>query len=112
MALVPRMLRPSVLIRRKAMYSGFLGNSGFWKVVGVFVFGKSTVKKFFGKNEEVVDVSSLGSGRFMQVTTAKPQSRRSRKKMRKRGIVPPTLEGDRAMAARWADEALAAKAGN
>ena len=110
MALVPRMLRPSVLIRRKALYSGFLGTSGFWKVIGVFVFGKSTVKKFFGKNEEVVDVSSLGAGRFMQLTTAKPQSRRSRKKMLKNGVVPATLDNDRALASLWADQAVAAKA--
>jgi hypothetical protein len=105
------MLRPSVMIRRKAMYSGFLGKSAFWKIIGVFVFGKSTLKKFFGKNEEVIDASSLGIGRFMQVTTSKPQSRRSRRKMAKAGLVPSTLTRDRALATMWADDAVAAKAG-
>jgi hypothetical protein len=103
MALVPRMLRPSVLIRRKAMYQGFLGPSSFWKVVGVFVFGKATIKKFFGKNVEVIDLASLGAGRHMEVTTAKPLSRRARKKLRKAGTPPPTLKESRQLAQLWAE---------
>jgi len=103
MALIPRTLRPSVLIRRKAMYKGFMGPSTLWKVIGVVVFGKSTIKKFFGKNPEVIDVSSLGSGRVMQVTTSKPQTRRSRKKMVRSGETPATLKGDRALGQLWVD---------
>ena len=110
MALVPRMLRPSVLIRRKAMYQGFLGPSSFWKVVGVFVFGKATIKKFFGKNVEVVDLASLGSGRHMEVTTTKPLSRRARKKQRKAGTAGPTLKESRALAQLWADTEARRKA--
>jgi hypothetical protein len=102
MALVPRALRPSILIRRKAMYAGFLGPSRFWKLVGVFVFGKSSIKKFFGKQPEVIDVASLGSGRFMQVTTTKPPSRRERKKLRRAGVAP-TLKERRELAQFWAD---------
>jgi hypothetical protein len=96
------MLRPSVLLRRKAMYNGFLGNSGFWKIVGVILYGKSSIKKFLGKTPEVIDVSSLGAGRFMQVTTAKPTTRRSRKKMKREGLVPPSVEAERAAANLWA----------
>jgi len=103
MALIPRMLRPSVMIRRKAMYAGFLGPSTLWKVIGVVVFGKSTIKKFFGKNPEVIDVSSLRAGRVMQVTTSKPLSRRSRRKLVRAGETPPTLKGDRALGQLWAD---------
>ncbi len=103
MALLPRALRPSVLIRRKAMYNGFLGNSGFWKLVGVFVFGKSSIKKFFGKNVEVIDVSRLGSGREMQIATSKPLSRRSRKKMIRSGVTPPTLKADQALGRLWVE---------
>lgn len=109
MALVPRMLRPSVLIRRKAMYAGFLGKSTFWKVVGVVVFGKSTLTKFFGKSPEVVDVSALGSGRFLEIVTAKPQTRRTRKKLRRQGIEPFTLAEQRAVSTLWAEKAVAAK---
>ena len=103
MALLPRAMRPSVMIRRKAMYSGFLGSSSFWKIVGVAVFGKSTFKKFFGKNEEVLDVSKLGVGRYMQLTTSKPTSRRSRKKMTRAGQTPPTRKSERALGQMWAD---------
>jgi hypothetical protein len=103
MALLPRMLRPSAMIRRKAMYQGFLGPSTFWKVVGVFVFGKATIRKFFGKNVEVIDNASLGAGRFMQVTTTKPPSRRERRRRRRAGEVAPTIKETRVAAQAWAD---------
>ena len=109
MALLPRALRPSVLIRRKAMYAGFLGPSTFWKVVGVFVFGKASIKKFFGKNPEVIDVSSMGAERFMTVTTAKPVTKRRRRKLAKQGIPAPTLADHKAYGAAWAASADAAK---
>lgn len=109
MALLPRALRPSILIRRKAMYAGFLGPSTFWKVIGVFVFGKATIKKFVGKNPEVIDVSRLGADRFMTVTTAKPVTRRRRKKLAKRGVEPPSLKQQKAMSQLWAAEHDAAK---
>jgi hypothetical protein len=102
MALIPRMLRPSVLIRRKAMYAGFLGPSRFWKIVGIWVFGKASIKKFFGKNPEVIDAAALGSGRFMQVATAKPVTRRERKKLVKAGMAPPSLKEHRELGTLWA----------
>ena len=74
-----------------------------WKVIGVGVFGRTTIKKFFGKNVEVIDVSRLGSGREMQIATSKPMSRRSRKKMVRSGVAPPTLKGDRALGQLWAE---------
>ena len=109
MALVPRLLRPSVLIRRKAMYAGFLGPSTFWKVVGVLVFGKSTIAKFFGRRPEVIDVSKLGSGRVLQVATARPTTRRRRRKLTKRGVTVPTLAEQRLVARMWASEQSARK---
>ena len=109
MALVPRLLRPSVLIRRKAMYAGFLGPSTFWKVVGLVVFGKGTIVKFFGRQAEVIDVSKLGSGRTMQVVTATPISKRSRRKLAKRGTPVPTLAQQRVSARAWAADQAARK---
>jgi hypothetical protein len=109
MALIPRSLRPSVLIRRKAMHAGFLGPSRVWKVIGVVVFGRSTLTKIFGKSEEVVDVSSLGPERFMTLTTAKPVTRKRRRKLRKQGIEPLTLKQHQALGRLWAAEADAAK---
>lgn len=102
MALLPRALRPSVLIRRKAMYSGIFGQSTFWKAVAVWVFGKASIKKFFGKNVEVIDTSKLGSGRYVQIATAKPVTRRELKKLRKAGMEPPTLKEHKALGKLWA----------
>jgi hypothetical protein len=102
MALLPRALRPSVIIRRKAMYSGLFGQSTFWKAVAVWVFGKASIKKFFGKNVEVIDTAKLGSGRYMQLATAKPATKRELKKLRKAGIEPPTLKEHKALGKVWA----------
>ena len=102
MALLPRALRPTVLIRRKAMYSGIFGQSTFWKVVAVWVFGKASIKKFFGKNVEVIDTAKLGTGRYMQLATAKPVTKRELKKLRKAGMEPPTLKEHKALGKLWA----------
>lgn len=109
MPLVPRALRPAVLIRRKAIYSGFLGPSTFWKIVGGYVFGKSTIQKFFGRSVEVVDTSSLGPGRFLQIITAEPVTRRRRRRLRRQGVHVPTLAEQRAYSERWAAEQVRAK---
>ncbi len=102
MALIPRVLRPKFLIRRKAMRSGIFGRSTFWKIVAVWVFGSASIKKFFGKNTEVIDVSKLGRGRYMQLATAKPVTRRERKKLRKAGMQPPTLKEHKELGKVWA----------
>jgi hypothetical protein len=96
------MLRPSVLIRRKAVSAGFMGPSRFWKVVGVVVFGRSTIKKFLGKRPEVIDKASLGRGRYMQIATAKPVTRRERNKVRKAGVEPLSLREQRQLGKLWA----------
>ena len=102
MARLPRAFRPAVLIRQKAITSGIFGQSTFWKAVAVWVFGKASIKKFFGKQVEVIDTARLGSGRYMQVATAKPVTRRERKKLRKAGMEPPTLQEHRALGKLWA----------
>lgn len=102
MAIIPHIFRPMFILRRKALYSGIFGQSTFWKVVAVWVFGRTTLKKFFGKNTEVIDVSKLGRGRYMQLATAKPVTRRERKKLRKAGMEPPTLKEHRQLGKKWA----------
>ncbi len=102
MALLPRALRPAVLIRRKAMYSGIFGQSTFWKAVALWVFGKASIKKFFGKNVEVIDTAKLGKGRYMQLATAQPVSRRELKKLRRAGMGPPTLKEHKKLGKMWA----------
>jgi hypothetical protein len=102
MALVPRALRPAVVVRRRAVRQGFLGGSTFWKIVGALVFGRSTLKKIFGKNPEVIDVSALPAGRVMQVSASTPLTRRRRRKLARAGVTPLTLKEQRALAELWA----------
>lgn len=90
MALVPRALRPAALIRRKALYSGLLGPSRLWKAVAVVVFGKATLRKLFGRNEEILDVGTLGRGRSLSVETSAPLTRRRRRKLARAGQPVPT----------------------
>jgi len=79
MALLPRALRPSVIIRRQALWSGLLGPSRFWKVIAAFVFGQGTIKKIFGKNPEVLGTQKIGMNSFANVINAKPMTKKERK---------------------------------
>ncbi|MEL6891270.1 MAG: hypothetical protein AAFP84_06730 [Actinomycetota bacterium] len=94
MALLPYALRPKVIIRRKAIWSGLLGPSTFWKVVAAFVFGQGTLKKFFGKNPESLGTFKAGKNSFVNVINAEPTSA----KQRKRSGVTKQMLIDRAVA--------------
>jgi hypothetical protein len=81
MPLLPYAYRPSVVIRSKALRRGVFGPSTMWKVVAAVVFGRSTLKKIFGRNEEVLEVAKLrGGGRVMQIETIKAPTRRERRR--------------------------------
>lgn len=80
MALLPYPLRPRVIIRRKAIWRGLLGNSRFWKVVAVWVFGKGTIKTFFGKNPEKLGTFKVTSNSFVNVINAAPMPKAERKR--------------------------------
>ena len=60
------------------------GQSTFWKVVAVWVFGKASIKKFFGKNVESHRPARLGKGRYMQLATAEPVTKRERRSSARR----------------------------
>ncbi len=79
MALLPYALRPAVIIRRKAIRQGLLGPSLFWKVIAAWVFGKKTIKKFFGKQPETLGTWKVGSNKFVNVINAKPMTGKQRK---------------------------------
>lgn len=84
MPLIPYTYRPSVIVRSKALRQGIFGPSTFWKVVAAVVFGRRTLKKIFGRNEEVLDKAVLkGGGRLMQIETIKAPSRRQRRRAAK-----------------------------
>lgn len=89
MALVPRTLRPSFVIRRKAMRQGILGRSLFWKLVAGVVFGRSTLKRVFGRNPQSLGKRTIGPGHVISVAASVPVSRRQAKRA---GITKDAIE--------------------
>ena len=83
MALVPRLLRPSVIIRRNATYKGLLGGHKGWLAVGVVLWSKSFVKKTFGKQAEILTTEKLTKGQFLRIDAVAPLSRRKRRKAKR-----------------------------
>ncbi len=78
---LPPNLRPSLLIRRKAMRHGVFGESRFWKVVAYTIIVKQTFRRVFGKQAEVLEVAKLkGGGHWMQIETFAPTTRRQRRR--------------------------------
>lgn len=77
---LPPLLRPSYVIRRKALRRGVLGPSTFWKIVAVFVLGRQSLKRVFGKNPEVVATERLAMGEFVRVAAIRPMTRRERRR--------------------------------
>ena len=103
MALLPYALRPSVIIRRKAIRQGVLGPSMLWKVVAAWVFGKSSLKKFFGKQPEKITTQKVGKNSFVNVINAAPMTK---KQQRSVGIDKKVLEARAAtdVANAWAEK--------
>ena len=89
MAIVPRALRPSVVIRRKAMRQGVLGRSAFWKVVAVFVFGRATLKRTFGRNPEPLGKRTIGTSHMISVAVTPALTRKMAKRA---GVDKASLE--------------------
>jgi len=85
MALIPRLVRPSVFVRRQAMYKGVLGNSWFWRVIAGFVFGRSLLKRVFGRQPEHLGRVELRPDRAMMIQTITPLSRRERRRAQRAG---------------------------
>jgi hypothetical protein len=83
MPLLPRPLRPSVILRRNAVYKGVLGGSKGWLAVGSVVWGRSLLKKYFGKNPEFLTVERLTKGQFLRIDAVAPTSRRQRRRLRR-----------------------------
>jgi hypothetical protein len=83
MALVPVAMRPSFVIRRKAVRQGVLGPSLVWKVVAVLVFGRRTMKSIFGRNPEALDKVTLRTGTHVRVSNIAPTRGLSRRQRRR-----------------------------
>ena len=82
-------VQPMVYLRRLSMRRGILGPSKPWRVVAVFAYAPGTLKKIFGREPEIITTETLRSPQFLSVFTAKPLTRRERKRT---GITRKVLE--------------------
>jgi hypothetical protein len=82
---LPRLLKPSVLLRRNALYRGLLGGSRGWMAVGAVMFGTRLLRRIAGKHDEVLAVDKLKPGQAIRVDAIPPASRRGRRAARAAG---------------------------
>ncbi|HSP29715.1 MAG TPA: hypothetical protein VLN74_14270 [Ilumatobacteraceae bacterium] len=80
MARVPLALRPSFIVRSNAIRKGILGPSTLWKVVAVFVLGRGTLQRLFGRTPERLGVRSIRPGHVITVAAVAPLTRRQAKR--------------------------------
>ena len=73
---IPRMLRPSVLLRRNALYKGLFGGSRGWLAVGAVLWGRGFAKRAFGRREEILATEKLKRGQFVRIDAVRPATRR------------------------------------
>jgi hypothetical protein len=78
---LPYLLRPSVAVKRAAVRRGLLGSSNFWKLVTIVVFGRGLLRKFFGKQPDVLGTRRIGVGHVITVSVTEPLSRRDRTRL-------------------------------
>lgn len=80
---ISRLLRPSVLLRRNALYRGVFGGSRGWLAVGAVIWGRGLVKRALGKQEEVLAVEKLKAGQGIRIDAIKPDTRHQRRAARR-----------------------------
>ena len=92
---IPRLLKPSVVLRRNALYRGLLGGSRGWLAVGALIWGRGLLRRALGKQEQVLTVEKLTKGQGLRINAIGPTSRRQRRAARRADrqrdlqVVPP-----------------------
>jgi hypothetical protein len=75
------MMRPTAVIRAQAFRKGLLGKNVFWRTIAMVLIGKRIVKRLFGREPEIIDVSTMkGGGHWMEIRTYGPEARRARRR--------------------------------
>ena len=80
---LPRLLKPSVLLRRNALYRGLLGGSRGWLAVGALIWGRGLLKRAMGKEPQVLTVEKLEPGQGLRIDTFKPATRKADSRRRR-----------------------------
>lgn len=75
----PTLLSPTALVRRNAIYKGFLGGSRGWMVLGGIFWFATFLRRTLGKNEVVVASEVLRPGEFVTIRTIAPPTRAQRR---------------------------------
>jgi hypothetical protein len=76
---LPPLLRPALVVRRKALRHGLLGDSRFWKVVAYGILSRMILRRMFGRHPEVIETAILrGPGHVMRVETMSRDEARRR----------------------------------
>lgn len=83
MARRPRLLSPTVLLRRNALYKGVFGGSRGWMAIGAALWGPRLLKRALGRREEVLATERLRPGEFVRIEALRPPTRRERKSARR-----------------------------
>ncbi len=71
------------MARRAGLYRGVFGGSRGWLTAYAVLTGARQLRRFFGKNEEIVSVEKLRTGQFVSIQTY-PQKTRAQRKAVKR----------------------------
>ena len=75
------MMRPTLVIRAQAFRKGIFGSSRFWRTIAMMIIGKRVLKHYFGREPEIVEVSTMkGGGHRMEIRTYPPEGRRARRR--------------------------------
>ena len=75
------MMRPTMVIRAQAFRKGLFGSSRVWRFIAYGIIGKRLLKRYFGREPEIIEVSRLkGGNHWMEIRTYDPQSRRARRR--------------------------------
>ncbi len=70
-----RLLSPTVLLRRNAIYKGLLGGQRGWLAIGAVVWAPRLLKKALGRTEQVVAIERLEAGQALRIEAIKRPTR-------------------------------------
>ena len=79
MAKKTSLLSPTALLRQNAISKGVLGGRRGWMAIGAFLWGPRIVKRFMGRQEEVLTTERLKPGETVTITAVRPLTRSERK---------------------------------
>lgn len=78
-----RLLRPTAILRRNAIYRGLLGGSRGWLAIGAVLLGGRALKRAAGSVPEDLGTERLEPGQTVCIDALAPLSRREKAALRR-----------------------------